>query len=529
MTKLHTSRLAACFSTLMFTVCSATVSFAANLPDISPEQIAQDIERIYNPQTRQTEFIARDFDPFETDESVAGSVRLRSAQSATTLDGRYVSDGAFLDITTTYVTDSPDSYDIKGFERATFLSGQAVSFVSYDNHLVNCSTDTKTVVYDDGYYNGASHGYLGGLYRPYPYYRGFQSFGWSYAPLHGGGYSSFFSYPQFFNDGRTIRRDRNQSRVRNNDRNRDRIRDRLRDRTTGSAPRLGNVTPRLTGVPRINNELGLDIGSDNRVNDSGQIRRERDDVKRRSNFNNISTNRRGVRRVIAPSGSKNQNSSSQAQSRSSPTPASQGNTATIRRDTSSPANRSLSTSRERPKLQSRRTVSTSRSNTIKSNSRDIRPPKSSSRSDTSSRSNSSTRRSSSSSSSSRKPSSSVSRSTDKVFSSRNSERSKKVRRFFPMTSSYYRTNTYVDYRCLKEEKLTIHIPQERLDAARFDGFAIILLDNAGQEIPVFVPPNYVEGFRQAVGHKSYASQPQPQIGSSAREPIIYGGYPPAGR
>ena len=87
----------------------------------------------------------------------------------------------------------------------------------------------------------------------------------------------------------------------------------------------------------------------------------------------------------------------------------------------------------------------------------------------------------------------------------------------------------MDYRCLKEEKLTIHIPQERLDAARFDGFAIILLDNAGQEIPVFVPPNYVEGFRQAVGHKSYASQPQPQIGSSAREPIIYGGYPPAGR
>ena len=74
MTKLHTSRLAACFSTLMFTVCSAMVSFAANLPDISPEQIAQDIERIYNPQTRQTEFIARDFDPFETDESVAGSV-----------------------------------------------------------------------------------------------------------------------------------------------------------------------------------------------------------------------------------------------------------------------------------------------------------------------------------------------------------------------------------------------------------------------------------------------------------------------
>ena len=50
-----------------------------------------------------------------------------------------------------------------------------------------------------------------------------------------------------------------------------------------------------------------------------------------------------------------------------------------------------------------------------------------------------------------------------------------------MVGGYSRANTYVDYRCLKEETLTVHIPQERLDAARFDGFAVILLDNAGRE------------------------------------------------
>jgi hypothetical protein len=46
--------------------------------------------------------------------------------------------------------------------------------------------------------------------------------------------------------------------------------------------------------------------------------------------------------------------------------------------------------------------------------------------------------------------------------------------------------------------LTVHIPQERLDAARFDGLTVLVLDRTGQEIPVFVPPNYIEGFRQAV-------------------------------
>jgi len=74
--------------------------------------------------------------------------------------------------------------------------------------------------------------------------------------------------------------------------------------------------------------------------------------------------------------------------------------------------------------------------------------------------------------------------------------------FIPMASAWSRNVVRnVDVQCAREEMLTVHIPQERLDAARFDGLTVLVLDRTGQEIPVFVPPNYIEGFRQAVdGH-----------------------------
>ena len=71
--------------------------------------------------------------------------------------------------------------------------------------------------------------------------------------------------------------------------------------------------------------------------------------------------------------------------------------------------------------------------------------------------------------------------------------------FMPMASSWTRNVVRnVDVQCAREEMLSIHIPQERLDAARFDGLTVLVLDRQGQEVPVFVPPNYIEGFRQAV-------------------------------
>lgn len=62
------------------------------------------------------------------------------------------------------------------------------------------------------------------------------------------------------------------------------------------------------------------------------------------------------------------------------------------------------------------------------------------------------------------------------------------------------------YRCVREESVTLHIPQDRLDAARFDGLTLVVIDNAERDIPIYIPPNYIEGFRQAAGHRHVQSQ-----------------------
>lgn len=67
----------------------------------------------------------------------------------------------------------------------------------------------------------------------------------------------------------------------------------------------------------------------------------------------------------------------------------------------------------------------------------------------------------------------------------------------PMASFFGRSGRQVSAQCAREEKLSLHIPQARLDAARFDGLTVLVLDRSGHELPVFIPPNYIEGFRQA--------------------------------
>ncbi|MGJ8561010.1 MAG: hypothetical protein ACSHX3_12305 [Litorimonas sp.] len=61
--------------------------------------------------------------------------------------------------------------------------------------------------------------------------------------------------------------------------------------------------------------------------------------------------------------------------------------------------------------------------------------------------------------------------------------------------------------CAREDQLTVFISHDRLDAARFDGLTLILRDvtydpRSGQttvydERPLYIPPNYIEGFRLA--------------------------------
>jgi hypothetical protein len=49
-----------------------------------------------------------------------------------------------------------------------------------------------------------------------------------------------------------------------------------------------------------------------------------------------------------------------------------------------------------------------------------------------------------------------------------------------------------------------------LDAARFDGLTLIALDGQGGETPIYLPPNYIEGYQLAA-----SGQVRPQgIGSA---------------
>jgi len=70
----------------------------------------------------------------------------------------------------------------------------------------------------------------------------------------------------------------------------------------------------------------------------------------------------------------------------------------------------------------------------------------------------------------------------------------------------------------------LHIPAERLDAARFDGLSLALLDHYGNDIPVYIPPNYIEGFVRANPYmrRNTNYQAQPYSGP------VYSGYPKIG-
>lgn len=478
------------FAAFSFAGASA---YANSLPDISPDQIAADVERNYIAATGQTEFAARDFDPFEDTEAVAGSARLRTAFTGTAIDGYPVSGGAYLDLTTLYSAKSPDEWDVRGFERGVFLSGEPVSFMRYDTETLNCDRDTHRVTYEKDYYAGASYGFIGGIYRLYPHYRGHSRYHWRpryYDWRRGRGHWDRRGWRRGHGghgdgdgwrrrrdgdgDGWRRRRDRDGD-DRPDRRRRDRDPDRL-DVKRGDAPIIYRRT-----TPNMDEAIGTS-------------RPDGRKPKRRKKKDAVTVSRPPVSRhrpEFARPGRRD-------------------------RDVDRPRRRagsnSVSTppvSRPRPEPRAPKPVvskpSVSKPPVSKPRPAPVSKPRPS-----------------------KPPRSSVNRAVDKSFS-KPPPRGKGAqhRRFYPMVGGYSRTDVYVDYNCVKEERMTIHIPQERLDAARFDGFVVILLDNQGEELPVYIPPNYVEGFRRASGQapaRSYAppSQSPPIYNPSSREPITYG-------
>jgi len=457
-------------SATAFSVSASSLS----LPDISPEQIAADTERRYETATGTVEIIAPSFDPFENDTSLAGTVKLRSISSSVALDGRTVTGGALLDLDLIYTNHSPDPYDNKGFEEGIFLSGDAASVIRYDNRILDCSENVREVIYDDGYYRGAPYGYVAGVYRLLPRYRGHSGFG----------HVSYYR-PRGYSHYRPRHPRRGAGHYRPH-------------RPNGHGGNGRPYRPDGDRRKKKTRDYVVDTRSDDWVREHRNRDRNRAQRPRRPRGNVVDTDRRGTPNAGRPAGGRpNVNTRPRGGERP---------------QTSRPRRPQTAGAQPRPQSRphTRPKKGPDRPN-VNTNKRPDRPPQS-------------------------RPSkprrSSIDRAVDRHFKKSRSVRRKADRQlnFFPAVFPIARIGGYshkdvsVTYRCAREESLTLHIPQDRLDAARFDGFTLLVLDKTDREIPVYIPPNYVEGFRQAVRASGNSISYNPPIDGSG--PVeLYEGQP----
>lgn len=570
-------------------------STSQSLPDLSPDAIAADVVAQFDPLTGRMEYTAQDFDPFEQENDLAGSVRLRSASSGISRDGANINGGAYLDITVLYSSASRDPYDAKGLEHAVYMNGQPADVMTYNVQALDCKSDITYVSYDDSYYRGASYGYLGGLYRPFPTYRGAR-YGRECDRIRYGNWRNltdrYVGYNGFDNRYDRRRRDRDRNRDRDRDRDRDqgvggtaeqlierrnrrdereaaqqreldlRMRDqvavssrnvvrpdRLGDRrlsqpvlnntdlrpissgglegvggTTSTAPSAEPRPTYGTGRGSHRSSIGRRFEEVDRVREVGA----RAGVPRLGNATprlGNATPRLSTPRSNAPV-IESSRGSSQPETRRSPrtrsetraTRSSNSRTSTTRTASSRAATPATTRPQSRPETRPA-PAPAPRVSTPK-------PPKSNSSSNSNNRSSSNRSSSRSSSSRSSKPST---RSVNRSFESRNKS-TPRSRRYY---SGY--TDRYETTRCVKEERITLHIPAERLAAARFDGLSVALLDQHGNDIPLFIPPNYIEGFSKANPYLNHYSSGIPQSVPptySYKQPVPqpeplpgYSGYP----
>ena len=498
---------------LLLTTALASPALAETLPEISPRQIASDVEVRQNPQTGAREFIAPSFDPFEEDRSMAGTASLRSVSSATTIDGQSLRGGALLDMTFYYNSASNDPYDTRGYEDAAYLSGDFAPVTLRDSRILECNEQVQDVVYyHEDYYRPSLYV---NLFRPYRHYRGHRGFDRGYYGYdrgfrrhRGRGFSRGYGSPR--------RIDRNRSRNRNS-RTTSRIIDRAIDEATrenrrnmrreGERRERGNRSERRDradraernarrgGADRVTREDGRSADR-NRTRRMERVPTSRDSnrIERRSERRSGQRLTREGRRALPRTGSAAQSRQSRpantAPRRAAPRPAPAPRAAAPAPRASAPAPRPQ---RARPARAERAARNAQR---IKSSNAPKRVSGGKARS--------------------------------------RGARSLKMMNVLPMASSWTRNVVRnVDVQCAREEMLSIHISQERLDAARFDGLTVFVLDRQGQEVPVFVPPNYIEGFRQAVSGRvtpsvSYQEPRQSAPVYQAPSPAIESAPCPAG-
>lgn len=100
----------------------------------------------------------------------------------------------------------------------------------------------------------------------------------------------------------------------------------------------------------------------------------------------------------------------------------------------------------------------------------------------------------------------------------------------PYYEGGYRDVT-VRYRCVRQESLRVFVPKQRLDDAEYRGLALYLRPQVGREEAVFLPPNYIAGFKLAAYSPEgpeFTIQGEPiDLGKQVKpapadKPIIYG-------
>ena len=542
------------------------VAAAPSLPTLRAEQIAQDVTTEYNPRTGRTEFVAAPFDPFEQDPSLAGSLKLRSADGGVAIDGQPLQGGAIVDIDFYYNSPSDDPYGGRNYGDASFVNGQLAPVVTRDTRILECSTRVENVIYDHtAYYSPSRHI---GIYRPYRHYAGHSGFGFGFGSSYfGPGYGYYDRnrnrYSRIRGHSRTPRfvrgvnrdyrddrdryrdrdrvRDRNGDRVRDRDRDRDGTRQRRDDRAETEVTRRRGLTQQerrnrlramelhgsalpLSGAVRRNgrstlrsaaprDRIVIGTGPSQTQTESGSPkvtpRISRSDLKRpEGRRNRTASSARDAERGVSGRGSRTRISQPRsAEPRVSRPLAPESRAPEPRR--AAPASRPAAPAVSRP----------SRAKDTKSRSQKSRAPKSRTSNSKAAKSRASRSRSA---------------------PSRPSNRGSRGRQmdFFPSSSHGGRsivTSSAID--CAREDKLRVFVSNERLDAARFDGLTLIALDAQGHETPVYIPPNYIEGFRLAAsgrirpqGYQSrgqqsqdYSSQNSPSQGYQSQQP--YSGVP----
>ncbi len=519
----HTSSATAFGIFSVFSLLLTSVpSFAVSLTEISAQGIAKDATLNYDDATGLTHIALASFAAFESVDGLDGTAVLRSLGSTnstdkgqvTAINGAVLTGGALLDVTFVYRTDSNDPFDMRGYERGAFLSGEQINTVRYDNRLVECTRSINGPNYGMNHENFSSYSdYDLSLYMALPHYYGHNYPAYRHPNRH-------FGYSDFYRDSAPYLSDRMRERAR--ERERERARERRQDRA------------------RLARDVARDVARDEAREEAREYRRDqaRDQARERSVERDRSRRGRGEARNSEPKAPRGDNMRQPRGARSnglsilrSDTPRAENhpvkdiqypervrdrnqldrsprgystvktpysNMKTPRQAVKTPR-KSERVKNTRPKSAHQKPTGQKPTHTkpVRTKPTHAKPAHAKTPRSTRSRQNRNSKQT---------RDKALDRSVDRTFRRNNPrfERSERIKHFFPLQTGLSGVVVSSTLQagenhsgCVREEVLTLHIPEARLDAARFDGLFVTLINRNSQGTQIYIPPNYIAGFQKA--------------------------------